>query len=243
MNMIRNAVLRLNPGQIPVAALDQPLYALAKQIQWKWPDTHGEQHYVLLLGGLHTEMAFLKAIGHLLSNSGWSESLVEAKIALAGTADSFLTASHVTRTRYAHEVTACALYGLMMRAYDEYHAAAQEKNEEVLPFSAWRSKQAEKSAMFHFWSLILDLQMTLLVFLGALRTGNFEQYLQSLQKMIPCFFALDQINYARWLSVHIHDLERMHQTCPAVHDQFQRGKFVFQKSARPFSKIAPQPLQ
>ena len=57
---------------------------------------------------------------HLLSNSGWSESLVEAKIALAGTADSFLTASHVTRTRYAHEVTACALYGLMMRAYDEY---------------------------------------------------------------------------------------------------------------------------
>ena len=31
----------LNPGQIPVLAMDAPLYALAKHIQWKWPETHG----------------------------------------------------------------------------------------------------------------------------------------------------------------------------------------------------------
>ena len=26
---------------------DQPLYALAKQIQWSWPTTLGEEHYLL----------------------------------------------------------------------------------------------------------------------------------------------------------------------------------------------------
>lgn len=238
MDKINDAVHHVNPGQPPVVTMDQPLYALGKQIQWKWPDSHGEHRFVLMLGGLHTEMAFLKAIGHVIANSGWCEALVEAKIALAGTADSFLSASHVTRTRYAHEVTACALYGLMSKAYSDYMMSVAQTDEEALPYSAWRTKQEEKSSMFHYWSLILDLQMLLLVFVGALRSGNFELYLQSLQKMAPWFFALDHINYARWVSVHIHDLERLQDTCPVVHGHFLQGKFVYQKSARPFSKMA-----
>ena len=38
MKKICNTVAFLNPGQIPVIAADQPLYALAKQIQWTWPE-------------------------------------------------------------------------------------------------------------------------------------------------------------------------------------------------------------
>lgn len=36
------AIRFLNPGQIPVIAFDAPLFAIAKLVQWKWPDTHGE---------------------------------------------------------------------------------------------------------------------------------------------------------------------------------------------------------
>lgn len=43
MNVIRWSTDFLNPGQIPVVALDAPLYALAKFTQWNWPDTHGEE--------------------------------------------------------------------------------------------------------------------------------------------------------------------------------------------------------
>ena len=32
VDMIRQAVTHLNPGQVPVITLDQPLYAVAKQI-------------------------------------------------------------------------------------------------------------------------------------------------------------------------------------------------------------------
>ena len=35
MKIIRDAVQHLNPGQTP--AMDQPLYAIGKQIQWRCP--------------------------------------------------------------------------------------------------------------------------------------------------------------------------------------------------------------
>jgi len=37
MDVVKTAVDVLNPGQIPVLTCDQPLYTLAKQIQWSWP--------------------------------------------------------------------------------------------------------------------------------------------------------------------------------------------------------------
>jgi hypothetical protein len=106
MDVIKRAVDILNPGQVPIITVDQPLYTLAKQIQWSWPDTHGEDHFVILFGGLHIEMAALKTLGDLLDSSGWTGALVQAGVATAGTADSFLKAAHVTRTRRAHQVTA-----------------------------------------------------------------------------------------------------------------------------------------
>ena len=46
MNVIRSAVKYVNPVQVPVIAFDQPLFALAKQLQWELPNTHGEDHLV-----------------------------------------------------------------------------------------------------------------------------------------------------------------------------------------------------
>ena len=50
LNIISSAVARVNPGLVPVVTLDQPLYALAKQIQWNLPNKFGEKQYVLILG-------------------------------------------------------------------------------------------------------------------------------------------------------------------------------------------------
>ena len=36
MDVVKKAVEILNPGQVPVIAMNQPLYVLAKQIQWNW---------------------------------------------------------------------------------------------------------------------------------------------------------------------------------------------------------------
>ena len=60
MDIVKTSVQYLNQGQIPALAADQPLFALAKQIQWTWPITHGEDQFVIMFGGLHIEMAVLK---------------------------------------------------------------------------------------------------------------------------------------------------------------------------------------
>lgn len=70
MNVIKAAVEYLNPGKVPVLTIDQPLFAIAKTIQWNFPDTHGEDKYFIMFRGLHMEMAAFKIIGDSLEGSG-----------------------------------------------------------------------------------------------------------------------------------------------------------------------------
>ena len=56
MNVVKVAVEHLNPGQIPVLIMDQPLFSIAKAIQWNFPNTHGEDKYLIMFGGLRIEM-------------------------------------------------------------------------------------------------------------------------------------------------------------------------------------------
>ena len=66
---------------MPVTAADQPKYAVAKQVQWHWPEIYGEDKFIMMLGGLHIEMAALKSIGTPLHDSSWTGALLEAGIA------------------------------------------------------------------------------------------------------------------------------------------------------------------
>ncbi len=119
MNIVKAAVQHLNPCQIPVLAADQHLYALVKEVQWNWPATHGEDHFVIIIGGLHIEMATLKLLGDWFKDSGRTNALMEANIARSRTANSFILASHIIKTYHAHQVKAASLYKLLQQAYIE----------------------------------------------------------------------------------------------------------------------------
>lgn len=108
MDMQRKATEFLNPGQSPVTACDQPLFTIAKFVPWNWPATHGEEIHVVMLGGLHIEMALWSLCSDLLDASGWTTALTEAGIASSGTADSFLKVVHLTKTRRVHQITTVA---------------------------------------------------------------------------------------------------------------------------------------
>ena len=62
-------------------------------------NTHGEDHFVIMFGGLHVEMTAFKVLGKWLSGSGWTDVLTNA---------SFLIASHLKRTRRAYQIIAAA---------------------------------------------------------------------------------------------------------------------------------------
>ena len=65
-----------------------------------------EGKFIVLLVGLHIEMISLKVLGHWLEGSGWVECL-DAGIATPKIAESFLKATHATRTRHARQLSDC----------------------------------------------------------------------------------------------------------------------------------------
>ena len=99
MDQIKLTTSYLNPSQTPVITADQPLFALSKQVQWHWPDVYG--NIVIII-----EMTAWKLAGTFLKGSGWTTALEEAKVALSGTAESFISASNIAQTRCSHQVTA-----------------------------------------------------------------------------------------------------------------------------------------
>jgi len=101
IDVITKAVNFLNQGQVPVLAYDQPLYAIAKKIQWNFPAVYGEKKLVVMFCGFHTELAALKALGSWIEDSGWTSVLVQAGVTTPGTADSFqkLRTFHALATR------------------------------------------------------------------------------------------------------------------------------------------------
>ena len=154
VNRIKEATNFLNPGQTPVMAVDQLLFALSKQIQWLWPESYGEDKFVVIFGGLHIEMAALKVLGDLLKGSGWTGALAEAEIASAGTADSLLSASSVGKTRQAHLVTVCSLYDLIKIAFNYSEGHFDDKDEELKAFREW-CKNVRSKCPFSSFGVVL----------------------------------------------------------------------------------------
>ena len=103
-----------------------------------------------MFGGLHIEMAALKSIGTLLQSSGWTSAIVEADIDSSGTAESYLSASSVTRTRKAHQITASCLNKAVNDAYEYYCNEAGTIAGTILTFEDWCQKRLKESPQFHF---------------------------------------------------------------------------------------------
>ena len=237
-NVIKRVVEHLNPGQAPVLTFDQPLYALAKQIQWNWPEEYGEDKYVIMFGGLHIEMAALKTLGDWLRGSGWVQALIQAEITTPGTADSFLQAAHVVRTRRVHQITIAALYILQHRAYDHYRTTYSGDEKDLLGFQQWSSHREQICPQFQYWKAVMEMEICVLVFIRSLRLASFTMYLDALTELTPWFFALDHTNYARWIPVHLRDMAELSSKHPAIVKEFNDGKFVVHKTPRVFSDIA-----
>ena len=140
--MVKKATQYLNPEQTTIIAFDASLSALAKQVQWNWPQTHG---CVVMFGGLHIEMAIWKTFGDYLESSGWTSALVKAGIASSGIADYILKAAHLKCTRHAHQVSTIALSKVQ---HDAFLLSGLDQDEGAK--EAWRLDAVAKSPTFDY---------------------------------------------------------------------------------------------
>ena len=232
---ITNAVVKhLNPGQIPVITLDQPLYVIAKTVQWAFPRDSRRGQVCAADGGLHIEKAAFTLPGDLLEGSGWVEVLTEAGIFTSGVADSCLTAIHIKRTRYAHEVTAVVLYAIMMKQYTEYRVSVVP-DDTPDDIDTWTVKM---SAQFQYMRHVLQLELLILVYTRSIREAKFGLYKSNLTGLAPWFMMLNHTHYARWLPVHIRDMVTLSELHPQTAAEFENGHFTVNKTGRLFSNMA-----
>ena len=230
MDVEGQAIQFLNPGQIPITTFDQPLFALAKFVQWKWPNTIGDKVHVIMLVGLHTEMALWNTLGDVLEGSGWTAALTQSDVASPGTADSYLKATHLTRTRHAHQVTLLTLHQLRKEAFMLTYGSNDEES-----VKDWRDGMQKNSPTFMYWNLIMRYETLILIFVRAHREKNFPLYVEVLEELTPLFFALDHVNYARWMPVHIRDTKSLPNP---IKDEFENhSHWVLSKTMNTFSAI------
>ena len=145
-----------------------------------------------------------------------------------GTADGILSAVHVTKARYAHQVTYVSLKALLYEAHKDASQGVE--------FDEWLKSQSQYPTFAH-WTLVMTLSRscTLYLLIRAHRQGNFDLYVHSLQRLGELFFACDHYHYAKWVPVHVEDMKRL--PLPVL-NEFRNGKFVVHRSPNHFSSIA-----
>jgi len=227
MNLLINLTNHLNHGQVTVVTADQPVYALGKQVQWRFPETY--KNTLWMLGPLHIEMAFLNAIGDWLEGSGWIQALEKGNISTTGRIESFLSGKKVKRTRYAHQVSLAVLLKLAEEAFKE--------QEEIEDFEVWKDCKTKVNANLCFWFHAIEMETLLFTFTKSLRDADFCLFVQCIKDIMPWMFALDHTHYSRWMSVFLQDLQLIPSKYPSIFEEFKRGYFTVKNGNREFSNI------
>ncbi|KAG1681093.1 Atrial natriuretic peptide receptor 2 [Nymphon striatum] len=93
------------------------------------------------------------------------------------------------------------------------------------------------SPVSQYWSIVLHLELLLNVYVRSLRQASFTMYLDALTELACWFHAMDHMNYARWIPVHLKDMSELPERHPEVARKFREGSFTVQKTKK-ISSIA-----
>ena len=110
----------------------------------------------------------------------------------------FISATSITKTRQAHQITACSLYKLKKLAYSIYLEELVDPNK-MKYFEDWCELRKQESPQFQYWSTVLSTELVVLLFVRSLRESNFTLYRQALCQLIPYLFSNNNVHYAQWL--------------------------------------------
>ena len=145
MLIVKKSIAFLNPVQTPVLGADQPLYGIAKQLQWQFPEILGEDVYVLMMGFIEDKGQLM--LGKFIRGSGWEWAMTTAEVFTAGRVASTLDEHHLKRTRHAHQISLITLSLLKQKTYYIYCEEVQGSPE---PFELWSMKCSEHTDMFKY---------------------------------------------------------------------------------------------
>lgn len=250
-----------------VVVMDQALYCKAVEILWAHQQEESWRIFPMM-GNFHTICNLLSIIGILFGNYGLRDLAVESGVIAEGSIDKVLDGKHYNRAVRLHKLVYEAFMRVLYSGFLDwmdpneldisyvsqcftslshetnhasYNSVLQDEHVQATLkyFDCYLTHlRTSNGAMSSFWMKYIELVELLLTFLRANREGNWFLFLAAVEKMLPWCFALDRVNYSRYLSYHFLELSKLKKDIPFVHQYFVDGGFSVQlRSNNGFSRI------
>ncbi len=248
-----------------VVVFDQAMYAKATEIAWKNQKTFGS--LILRMGDFHTVNVMHSIIGKRFEGAGLKDLVVEAKVIAEGSLSNVLDGKMYNRGMRLYKLVYEAFLRLIWKGFIEaksddvnfqtFSEVCQRLLEELTQDMLEQVLQHEATAcifslfeehldqlrnnngdLSKFWMSCLDLIDILLCLVRAAREGDWRLHIASIKRMIPWCFAYGKINYARYLSAYVHQMDLLPIDHPDTYQHFLSHGFSVQLGPKnPFGRI------
>ena len=236
---------------------DQPVYALIVEVK---NENQGHFENILpVLGGSHTQGAFMATIYGRFKGSGLEDLAVAAGIVEAGSTDQALKGKHHKRGMRLHKLMYECLARLLISSTtddlptlysepnqlsnqvfdsDQYIDAFEDlftnTNFQNLVQASVERIDITNSPKARFWLSYMEMVEILYMHYHAMRTQNWEEYLTSIRMMLPWLFAYNSFHYSRYLSLYWSEINNLDEEKAFY---MRSGLFSASMSGRPFSAL------
>jgi len=247
--------------QTACITFDQPLWIKAVNIALS-----ERMNVVCRLGGFHTVMSYLGALGTIMAGSGLTEALQTCYG--SATITHMMTGKAESRAVRGHMLVDSALNIFLIRdLINEGQCLSGENMEELkvlyssmldqtftppeniasVPECVEKlhdalvgrcSELAEQSRTAKLWINYMQHVQTLRDFIRADRISDWMLHLASLKKMLPLFAAAGHRNYAKSVRLYLQLMSELDETHPWLFDQFVRGGHAVRRSDRYWAGLA-----
>ena len=181
--------------QFVVFTVDQQLYRIALHIIWENPVRFS--NFYLRLGGMHLLMSYIGCVGTLMADSG----IVEILSAAFGGVLKMLTGK-----KYPQNVRALRMLveELLQTLFQSHPVQCMADLQDALDGIAAQSKTSK------LWvDCLIRPVFTMLTYIRAEREADWPLHLQTVQQMMPLFFAAGHTNYARYGLYYLRSMQEM----------------------------------
>ncbi len=218
----------------------------------------------IMPGAFHIEIAFFRALGKLIAESGGPTMLTETEVLSRGSLNGVLQAKNFNRCKRLHPLLALAFEVLHFQAFwDNFDQketmvvllnSLNDGNGEV----AWqgvesadvfkecehdygvftaKTRSGGHGATAQFWLMYVDFMHDYHTLERSIRTNDIDLFTQAITAIIGLFFMMNHSNYARWLSKFQLDMKNIDKTNPGLRSILNDGVFTVRRTDHNFSRL------
>ena len=220
--------------------------AAAKFYQVIWNNAEEFKKVLIHLGDLHGFMEFFGMVGKLVGSSGFEDTIYQADLCTTGSVKGVLSGKHYNRTRLVNECFAEAIDRLFCEKYVDVPQDLKVKirtmgeislktldsiseTEELKMYAESYSKARKECSEGKygktpkFWMQYLTAVERLHILHYAINRNDFNLRLKMWEEAIQGCFSMNKVNYARYGTYYVMQLQNLDETHPGARDELQQN--------------------